>query len=61
MERFNGTVALDDAALEAVNGGATIVGFSVANQEQMALARRLADAYLKNHPVELGPSHVLDR
>ena len=61
MERFTGTVALDDAALEAVNGGATIVGVSVGNQQQLALTRRLEEAYLRNHPAELGPAYLLDR
>ena len=61
MKRFDGIAALDDAALANVNGGTTIVGFSVANQQAMALTRRLEEAYLRNHPAELGPAYVLDR
>lgn len=61
MERFNGTAVLDNASLDAVNGGTTVVGVSLANQQAIALRQQLTEIYLRNHPVELGPAYVLDR
>ena len=55
MERSNEAAVLADAELEAVNGGATIVGTSVESQQRAALQRRLTDIYLSNHPVDFRP------
>ena len=46
---------LMDAELEAVSGGATIVGLSIENQKTIAMQQKLTDIYLANHPVSFQP------
>ena len=45
---------LNDAELDAVSGGGTVIG-PVQNPAIQKAEQELKDAYLNNHPIHLGP------
>jgi hypothetical protein len=55
MERAQENMLMD-AELDAVSGGATIVGISIENQKAIAMQQKLTDIYLANHPVSFQPN-----